>query len=60
MYDDGVAAGTYRPDTLQDATVAKLETLYLELRAAYPRPRRPSGLTLVDHVSVKTEDKQSW
>lgn len=35
------------------------KALYRELRATYRRPSRPSGLTLVDSVAVKSS-KSNW
>jgi len=36
-----------------------LQSLYDDLRAAYPAPQKPSGLTLVDTVGM-ADSKQSW
>eukprot|EP00775_Hariotina_reticulata_P003532 gene3532-3801_t len=59
LYVDGLKSGQYRPDALQQVTVAKLQVLFDDLRAAYPPPQKPSGLTLVDTVGM-AESKQSW
>lgn len=59
MYQDRRASGLYRQDARQKLTAAMLQRLYDDLRAAFPRPKRPSGLTLVDNVAV-SQPKASW
>eukprot|EP00879_Flechtneria_rotunda_P012649 GHRR01013207.1.p1 GENE.GHRR01013207.1~~GHRR01013207.1.p1 ORF type:complete len:536 (+),score=192.87 GHRR01013207.1:1802-3409(+) len=59
LYTERVRSGLYRPDALQQVTVSRLQTVYQDLREAYPPPQRRSGLTLVDHVETK-QTRSSW
>ena len=45
-------------DPKQETTIVALQRLYDELAAAL-RPRRPSGLTVVEHVG-RTKKRASW
>lgn len=45
-------------DPKQELTIVALQRLYDELAAAL-RPRRPSGLTVVEHVG-RTKKRDSW
>jgi len=65
LYRKGRLESLYRPDPGQENTVAMLQDLYEDLRAAHPKKqRRPSGLTVVDSVgSPDTQAKDgsgSW
>ncbi|CAL8468725.1 g8265 [Coccomyxa elongata] len=57
-YKKNRLAGIYRRDPKQELTIVALQRLYDELAAAL-RPRRPSGLTVVEHVG-RTKKRASW
>lgn len=53
LYQERRRSGLYRKDPRQELTTAMLQQLFEDLRQIYPRPRRPSGLTIVDNVATK-------
>ncbi|KXZ44587.1 hypothetical protein GPECTOR_65g205 [Gonium pectorale] len=66
-YSEGLKSGLYRPDPRQRLTIQMLQELYDDLQRAgashqlpghhHHRPRRrPSGLTIVDHVGPADDE----
>ncbi|CAL5221501.1 g3705 [Coccomyxa viridis] len=58
LYKQNRLSGRYRRDPRQEKTILALQELYDQLRSGI-RPRRPSGLTITDHVGP-TKKRAHW